>query len=128
MEKIIDRISKLAENEGVSLNSLEKTLGASQGVLSRAIRNRTDIHAEWLSVLVENYPHYSALWLLTGKGRMRNSERQGSAPASTYDIHHNGQVTINDLAEKLSGISAELAAMREERQRFLTIIDNLTKK
>ena len=49
---------------------MEKSIGASKGVLSRAITNGTDIQSKWIELLVENYPHYSAEWLLTGKGEM----------------------------------------------------------
>lgn len=88
----------------------------------------TQITFESLSKIATYAPDLDLGWLFSGLGQRHKNNTSEKKAASTYDIHHNGQVTINDLAEKLSGISAELAAMREERQRFLTIIDNLTKK
>ena len=70
MNTLLDRISELARLENISIGALEKKIGASKGVLSRAIQNKTDIQAKWLIEIVENYPHYSANWLLTGKGEM----------------------------------------------------------
>ena len=39
MEKILDRIDKIAKKEGIKIGTLERIIGASKGVLSRAITN-----------------------------------------------------------------------------------------
>lgn len=70
MCKILPRIKEMAEKEGITIGALERAIGASKGVLSRAISNGTDIQSKWLQAIVENYPHYSAQWLLTGEGEM----------------------------------------------------------
>jgi hypothetical protein len=67
---IAERIYIIAENEGITITGLERNIGASKGVLSRAIKNKTDIQSKWLAIIVENYPQYNAAWLLTGKGDM----------------------------------------------------------
>lgn len=54
---------------------MEKAIGASKGVLSRAINNGTDIQSKWIQIIVENYPHYSTEWLLTGRGEMLKTTR-----------------------------------------------------
>ncbi|WP_299627723.1 S24 family peptidase [uncultured Tenacibaculum sp.] len=66
----IDRIKVLADHEGIKITALEKQIGASKGVLSRAFNNKTDIQSKWLTKIIENYPHFDSLWLLTGKGDM----------------------------------------------------------
>ena len=68
MATLLERISQIAQNEGITIGALERAIGASKGVLSRAIQNDTDIQAKWLTKLVENYPQYSADWLLSGVG------------------------------------------------------------
>ncbi len=70
MDNVLNRISKLADNESISIGALEKLVGASKGVFSRAIANGTDVQSKWIQRVVENYPHYSARWLLTGEGEM----------------------------------------------------------
>lgn len=70
MCKILPRIKQIALNEGITIGALERVIGASKGVLSRAIANGTDIQSKWLEAIVENYPQYSAQWLLTGMGEM----------------------------------------------------------
>lgn len=77
METILDRIQKIASNEGIKIGALERQIGASKGVISRAINNGTDIQSKWIQIIVENYPLYSAEWLLTGRGEMLKSNRGG---------------------------------------------------
>lgn len=70
MSNILSRIQEIALNEGITIGAFEKRIGASKGVLSRAINNGTDIQSKWIQNIVENYPRYSTRWLLTGKGPM----------------------------------------------------------
>lgn len=77
MSNILSRIQEIASNEGITIGAMERTIGASKGVLSRAINNGTDIQAKWLSIIVENYPRYSTGWLLTGAGSMLKDDLNG---------------------------------------------------
>lgn len=70
MTSTIDRIKLMADHENIKITALEKQIGASKGVLSRAFNNKTDIQSKWLTKIIENYPQYDSLWLLTGKGEM----------------------------------------------------------
>lgn len=68
MGSILSRIREIAEKEGITIGAIERQIGASKGVLSRALNNGTDIQSKWVQRIVENYPTYSTEWLLTGKG------------------------------------------------------------
>ena len=87
MCKILSRIEELSKQEGITIGALEKKIGASKGVLSRAIAKGTDIQAKWIESLVENYPIYSTEWLLTGKGNMLKGENTDklSSPIVSYN-------------------------------------------
>lgn len=76
MCKILSRIEEITKHEGITIGAMEKKIGASKGVLSRAIAKGTDIQAKWIEGVVENYPHYSSEWLLTGKGPMLKTALQ----------------------------------------------------
>lgn len=65
---LLDRISFIANNEGISISAFERRIGASKGVLTKAIAKNTDIQAKWIQSIVANYPQYSPTWLLTGRG------------------------------------------------------------
>lgn len=70
MSNILSRISQISDNEHITITALEKQIGASKGVLSRALANGSDIQSKWVQRIVENYPLYNSEWLLTGRGRM----------------------------------------------------------
>lgn len=70
MCKILPRLKDIADHEGITIGALERAIGASKGVISRAIANGTDIQSKWIQAVVENYPQYSPAWLLTGEGEM----------------------------------------------------------
>lgn len=74
MGTILTRIQEICTKEGISIGAMEKSVGASKGVLSRAISNGTDIQSKWIQRIVENYPIYSADWLLSGRGIMLKSK------------------------------------------------------
>ncbi len=67
---VVYNFKKIADNEVITVTSLEAKIGASKGVLSRSIANNTDIQVKWLVKIAENYPQYNPHWLLTGKGNM----------------------------------------------------------
>ena len=73
MANILNRVALFAQNEGITIGSIEKTIGASKGVLSRALAQGTDVQAKWIKGIVENYPSLSPDWLLTGEGDMLRS-------------------------------------------------------
>lgn len=70
MSSIVSRIEQIARAEGLTITGLEAKIGASKGVLSRALNQGTDIQTKWLLAVVENYPLYSSEWILKGKGEM----------------------------------------------------------
>jgi phage repressor protein C with HTH and peptisase S24 domain len=77
---MIKRIKQIADNEGITISALEKKIGASKGVLSRALNKGTDIQSKWLSEIVENYPNYNPVWLLTGQGGMTTNKQSEALP------------------------------------------------
>lgn len=83
MSTILSRIQEIAQREGITISSLERSIGASKGVLSRAISNGTDIQSKWLLSIVENYPQYSAEWLLAGRGKMDYEDDSSNSSALT---------------------------------------------
>lgn len=85
MSTILSRIQEIATAEGITIGGLERIIGASKGVLSRAISNGTDIQSKWIQRLVENYPLYSADWLLTGRGSMRKDKDVEYTPEINYE-------------------------------------------
>lgn len=91
----ISRITQLADKENITITQLERIIGASKGVLSRASKNDTDIQSKWITNIVENYPLYNAYWLLTGKGDMFKNDtlvvsKNSNVGVPYYDVDFSG--------------------------------------
>lgn len=67
---MIERLFQFIQYQGVSVRAFEHSINASDGMIRRAITNKTDIQSKWLSIIAENYPNLSIDWLITGKGNM----------------------------------------------------------
>lgn len=68
MNNILERISHISDLEGVSIGKIEQLIGASKGVLYKAIQKNTDIQCKWLIAFVDNFPQYNTEWIVTGRG------------------------------------------------------------
>lgn len=116
MAKIIENISVLAEKEGITIGALEKKIGASKGVLSRAIANGTDIQAKWIQAIVENYPHFSAEWLLTGNGEMIKA---GMPPVAHQTYNPKEGIPLIPFSAMAGALMGEQTALEYECERYV---------
>ena len=116
MGKILLRIQEIASAEGITIGALERQIGASKGVLSRAINNGTDIQSKWIQTIVENYPQYSPRWLLTGRGDMLAdpAEPAHSAPENSPE-----GIPLIPLSAMAGAFTGETSVMEYECERYV---------
>lgn len=142
VESIVFRIKQIADNENIPITSFEKIIGASSGTLSRALRNGTDIQSKWVQLIIENYPHYNAEWLLTGKGEMLNFDKIAKNTIVTGDsnffvggnIVKKGNIKKNTDSNDTAHLSAEIEHLKivlaekekqlDEKERIIQILIN----
>ena len=128
MNSILSRIQEIAQKEGITITALERLIGASKGVLSRAISNGTDIQSKWIKLVVENYPQYSSRWILTGEGSMLRDIKEKQ--------YHQYNINKEDLREAASIYRCSDESIiykmytdeREERHRVQKEKEELIKK
>lgn len=120
MGNILSRIQDIASNEGITIGALERCIGASKGVLSRAINNGTDIQSKWITILVENYPQYSPAWLLTGEGNMlrTESEKENIPVAHPSDSPTEG-IPLIPISAMAGAFTGEQTVLEYECERFV---------
>lgn len=113
MSTLLLRIKEIANNEGVTIGYIEKQIGASKGVLSRAIKNNTDIQAKWLQLIVEKYPSYSASWILTGEGEKCVLSESPHPYLSSCPQCEQKDQRIADLLETIASLKETNATLKE---------------
>ena len=128
MGTILSRIQEISSHEGITIGALERIIGASKGVLSRAINNGTDIQSKWIQIIVENYPQYSADWLLTGRGEMLKTKCISHNPntqeqTKSGDNNNKKQIADQDISplildRLLNAISEKDAIIREQAEEL----------
>lgn len=114
---ILKRIEEIAAYEGITIGALERRLGASKGVLSRAITQNTDIQSKWLIALVENYPRISTEWLLRGSGNMLIN------PAEPLLESGGGKETIQLLLDRIEELSKEVGRLEGVNKKSINTMD-----
>lgn len=129
MGRILTVFSTIAKNESISISALEKSIGASKGVLSRALKNGTDIQVKWLIALVENYPDYNAEWILTGKGSMlRHPNTNGMDELMEVTITYQLREKVSALEEQIRFLKATNEALKENNDSLKEIKGFLLKR
>lgn len=118
MCKILSRIKVIAEAEGISIGMIERAIGASRGVISKAIIKGTDIQSKWLELICEKFPQYSPIWLLTGEGEMLRSNVSTNPITEQTTLEQPAANIITDDTRKLSHAIPEDVII----ERFVTTI------
>lgn len=119
MAKILDNIRKLAEKERITIGAIERKIGASKGVLSRAITNGTDIQAKWITAIVENYPYVSADWLLTGKGEMITSSESSQKKMVKVSEQSQEGIPLIPLDAMAGYFEGEMQVLLRDCERYI---------
>lgn len=120
MANILLRIQKIAENEGITIGALERSIGASKGVLSRAISNGTDIQSKWISILVEKYPRYSTHWLLTGEDPMLRQAHKLDSEVVAHPVQAVGEgIPLIPISAMAGAFSGDQQVMEYECERYV---------
>ena len=119
MAKILDNIRKLAEKEGITIGAIERKIGASKGVLSRAMTNGTDIQAKWITAIVENYPYVSADWLLTGKGEMITSSESSQNKMVKVSEQSQEGIPLIPLDAMAGYFEGEMQVLLRDCERYI---------
>ena len=84
---MIERLAQFIQSMGLSVRAFELSIAASDGMIRRAINNKSDIQSKWITLIADNYPQLSLDWLITGRGSMlRDSQISKENKTSTTPI------------------------------------------
>lgn len=96
MNKPIDRIKEIAETSDITLTEMERVIGASKGVLTRAASKGTNIQLRWLEAIAEKFPIWNAEWIITGKGKPTDIDVRVEISNPTPEISYTEGVPYYD--------------------------------
>lgn len=105
-----ERIGQLAEHYGCSVRKLEEKCQVGRGNFSRTT---TIIGFDKVAKIIENCPEVSGTWLLTGKGKMFNSDNAEISNQSLPAV-----ITVDFVQELVQTIKTQAATLLEQ-QRFI---------
>lgn len=125
MNIILENIKKIADNEGITIAKLERVIGASKGVLYRAIANNSDIQVKWLLEIVQKYPQYSCEWLLKSEGLMIKDENTTNFRPAIKDS--DDELTCKKLVEAQKDTIDSLKKVVFHLEKEISLHKNNTK-
>lgn len=129
MSRTAEIIRLIAEKEGVSVAQLERQLGASNGVLSKAIKSNRDIQSKWLIQLLESYLHSSLENFLNNQGQpsvQKVDEEKILHKRSGERILQSQMIPVYDI-EATAGITPILTNPNDQQPEDYIYIPGLPK-
>lgn len=116
MSKILTRINQFAESQGLSIREIERSIGATNGVISGAIKNNREIGSDKLENFLQAFSNVSAEWLLRGIGEMLTQSEDSVMKNPTLDfvIRHMAS-QIDELKAQVKYLETKNDELRDER-------------
>lgn len=139
---MIERLELFIQSVGLSIRAFEGSIGASNGMIRKAINNKTDIQSKWIPSIVDNYPQLNILWLFTGEGSMllspnTSQSMDNDAINKVPELRNSEEyLKVSDLMKALNDVTeaGKLNAIANERnsrnmEKMLDLIsENSAKK
>lgn len=117
---VLERIKRIIEHHNSNISAFERSIGASEGVIRRALKNNTDIQGKWLVQIAEKYPDISPNWLLTGRGAMLDSGQQPQIlEEGSENYQASSQKSLIDALRDQIDLLKEANSMLKERNEEL---------
>ena len=77
-----NRIQKIINNQGISLNAFAQEIGVNRSTISHILTGRNKPSVEVLQKILKRYPIISPDWLLLGNGGMHAKNESLPTPSS----------------------------------------------
>ncbi len=123
---MLNRLKQYIETKGMTIAHVEKTLGMSNGALSKPIKNHTAIGSDKLENILTFCPDLSLTWLFTGRGEMLNLDAYTPTTISGENavmIENNllksmmieKDITIREQAQEIGQLRERIAQLQREK-------------
>ena len=120
---INERIKRIVDYSGKTINHLSKELDVSQPALRSAVRGETYPGFDMLSKIIKNFPEVGIDWIMTGEGAMLKSDN----PIATIETQNLDEGTpllpVEAWGGSLNGSS--IAVLAEQCKKYNVPINNI---
>lgn len=124
-ETFIDRLEFFMKTEGLNTNKVTVAAGLSNGLLGKALKNRSSMNSDSIERILYAYTNLNADWLMTGRGDMYVIIPTEDKPC-VLETSDNSSLTFY-LREKSKELEVEIRRILEENASLRTkleLIDN----
>ncbi|MCM1722761.1 hypothetical protein [Bacteroides ovatus] len=122
-ETFIDRLEFFMKTEGLNSNSLTVAAGLSNGLIGKALKNRSSMNSDSIERILCAYTNLSAEWLMTGKGTMYVDDQL--AKASDIPNNLNSDSLVFFLRDKNKELECENRRLLVENASLRTRLELL---
>lgn len=124
-------IGEMALNERLTVSQIAKIIGKPATSLYNIQKGKINGISEKLADLIlEKFPHYNKVWLLTGEGKMLRDIHTDEKIGDDSRIADDGHDTLPSTLDKAIGEIAEqrkiIAKCQEQIDRLIAVIERMT--
>jgi len=126
---MIHQIQTILRKENLSASQLAEKLGIQRSSISHILSERNKPSLDFIQKLLDNFPHLSSDWILTGKGNYsKQQESKKQEPISTPNITPPNTNEIPFEMQKNNLEPTELTMPSIDKSSYLAINNNPTIK
>ena len=124
-ETFIDRLEFFMKTEGLNSNSLTVAAGLSNGLIGKALKNRSSMNSDSIERILCAYTNLSAEWLMTGKGTMYVNDLPGDTFNISNSLNNDSLVFfLRDRNKELECENRRLLVENASLKTRLELLDN----
>lgn len=108
-KKFIDRLEEFMVFKGINRNQITVAANLSNGLIGKALKNRTSLNSDSIENILIAYPELNADWLMAGRGRMLMDAYHESTNNESLTLHLMAE--NNELKQKNESLNRELGRL-----------------
>ena len=124
-EAFIDRLEAFMKMEKLNANSLTVSAKLSNGLVNKALKNRSSMNSDSVERILCAYTNLSAEWLMTGKGTMYVNDLPGDTFNISNSLNNDSLVFfLRDRNKELECENRRLLVENASLKTRLELLDN----
>mgnify|MGYP001011809426 CR=1 FL=1 len=124
-EAFIDRLEAFMKMEKLNANSLTVSAKLSNGLVNKALKNRSSMNSDSIERILCAYTNLSAEWLMTGKGTMYVNDLPGDTFNISNSLNNDSLVFfLRDRNKELECENRRLLVENASLKTRLELLDN----